>query len=332
MADINITKNSKLIRVLADTARGVCTDGIAMQEANDIGKALAEDFSPQNRHMLANAISFTLTDLQQKSLTFMEPLTDMKYVDLDDKAMFMVKNSRGIRVIDMAEGATPPRSYVGQKQITVGTSTIASRPAIHIHDLRTGRVNMADLIAEMNRLFTLKKMARIEATLHGAIQKFSRPFYGTGVGINKTVLDEQLAYFRRLGPVTIVGDFAAVSMLASLTGMAMNSTITQHSNDQINELNGTGFIGMYNGCKVLCMENAYEGDSTTPLLRPDWLYIIPAGLTPDSKNLKIVTEGDVYTFEAQDINDLTFEMRSEQKFGVAFVTAHNPNLGAYFIN
>ena len=332
MSEINITKDSKLIRVLADQVRYKCNDGIAMQEADEIGKALAEDYSPQNRHMLANAISFTLTDLQQKSLNFLEPIADMKHIGLDDKAMFQVKNDRGIRVVDMAEGATPPRSYVGQRQITVGTSTIAARPAIHIHDLRTGRVNMADLIREMDRLITLRKMAKVESTLHAAISNFSRPFYGTGVGINKTVLDEQIAYFRRIGPVSITGDFAAVSMLAPLTGMAMNSTLTQHSNEQINEFNTNGYIGMYAGNKVLAMENANEDSGTGPLLRTDWLYLIPAGLTPDAKNLKIVTEGDGYTFEAQDINDLTFEMRSEQKFGVAFVTAHNPNMGAYFIN
>ena len=200
-------------------------------------------------------------------------------------------------------------------------------------DLRTGRVNMADLIREANDAMTRAKLAKIEGVLHAAIATYSSPFYATGTGINKANLDAQLNYFRRIGPVTILGDIAAVSQLAPLTGMVMNATpTTQFSDNQIDEFSANGFIGRYNGSAVIAMENAYEDGKITPILNENWLYILPGGLTPDARNLKIVNEGGVNAFEAQDINDLVFEVRLDQWFGAAFVTAHNPTIGAYFIN
>ena len=243
-----------------------------------------------------------------------------------------MKNNNGIKVVFQAKGATTPRSFVSERQILVGTEEISARPAINIMDLRTGRVNMADLIREANDAMTRAKLVKIEGVLQNAIATFSSPFYGTGTGINKQVLDGQLNYFRRLGPVTILGDIAAVSQLAPLVGMAMSSTINQRSDNAMDEFNANGFIGRYNGAAVVALENAYEDGATTPILHDDWLYIIPGGMTADTRNLKIVNEGGVNAFEAQDINDLTFEVRLDQWFGAAFVTAHNPTIGAYFID
>ena len=231
-----------------------------------------------------------------------------------------------------AKGSTTPRSFVSERQVLVDTEEISARPAINIMDLRTGRVNMADLIREANDAMTLAKLAKIENVLQGAIATFASPFYNIGTGVNKALLDAQLNYFRRLGPVTILGDIAAVSQLAPLVGMAMNNTIDQHSNNAMDEFNANGFIGRYNGSQVVALQNAYEDGKTTPILKDNWLYIIPGGMTGDARNLKVVNEGGVNAFEAQDINDMTFEVRLDQWFGAAFVTAHNPTIGAYCIN
>jgi hypothetical protein len=191
---------------------------------------------------------------------------------------------------------------------------------------------MADLIREANREITNKKLAMVETTLHNAIDDFSSPFYAYGSGVVKNTLDAQLAYFRRLGPVTILGDQAAVAQLAPLTGMAFSSTQTQRSDDLLNEYNANGFIGRYNGVDVVVMDNAYFDGTTTPILAADWLYIIPGGVSADQRNLKIVNEGPVHAFESQNIDDLTYEIRLDQYFGCGFVSGKLPTIGAYDIN
>lgn len=324
MADIKITPNSKLVKVLASQARNQSVEQTMIDEANEIVRELAEDMNPQNRHELAQLVAYTVNEMQQHELDFLNQVADQKNIGYGDKAAFNVKTG-GVKAYFQAKGATTPRSFVSGKQILVDTQEISARPAINILDLRAGRVNMADLIREANREMTNMKIAKVEQVLQAAITQYQTPFYGFGNGINKAILDEQINYFRRLGPVNIVGDIAAVSQMAGITGMNM-------SEKMMDEANNNGFLGRYNGCNVIALSNAYAEGSTTPLLNPNWLYIIPGNLSADARNLKIVNEGGVGAFEAQDINDLVLEIRLDQWFGTAFVTGQLPTAGAYCIN
>lgn len=330
MSDIKIMQDSKLIKVLADQARGVRVDSANADEAAAIISELAQDMNPQNRHQIAQTIAFTVNELQQGELDFLNTIADQKNINYGDKAAFNVK-TRGIKAYYQAKGATTPRSYVAGKQLLVETEEISARPAINLMDLRTGRVQMADLINEANREMTNMKLVKIETVLHDAIDNYSSPFYATGTGVIKASLDDQIAYFRRLGPVTLLGDLAAVGQLAQLSGMAMNNTINQFSNNQIDEFNNNAYLGRYNGTTVVCMNNTYEAGKTTPILNPNWIYIVPGNVSGDYRNLKVVNEGSVQAFDSQNIDDLTYEVRLDQWFGAAFVTGELPTIGAYLI-
>lgn len=331
MAEINVDRNSKLVKVLAAQVRNERLDSNVTEEAANIITELAQDLSPQNRHQIAQTVAYTVDELQQHELDFLNTIADQKNIAYGDKAAFRVKTG-GVKAFIQAKGSTTARSYVADHQVLLDTKEISARPAINIIDLRTGRVNMADLIRDANKEMTNKKLAIIENVLHTAIDDYSTPFYATGTGIVKNTLDAQLAYFRRLGPVTLLGDFAAVSQLAPLTGMAINSTPTyQFSGRMIDEHNENGFIGMYNGCNVMSMTNAYEEGSTTPILSASWIYIIPGGMTGDTRNLKVVNEGNVNAVDSQSIDDMVYEMRLDQWFGAGFVTGKLPTMGAYMI-
>ena len=326
---IKVNKDSKLIKVLASQARYQNVAQDQADEAAQIIAELCEDMSPENRHQIAQVIGYTVNDMQQGALDFLNVIADQKNIGYGDKAAFNVKTG-GIKAYFQAKGSTTPRSFVSGKQILVDTEEVSARPAINIMDLRTGRVKMADLIREANREITNKKLKKVEQVLHAAVQNFASPFYGTGTGVDKAVLDKIIAYFRRLGPVSIVGDIDAVGKMAGITGMEMGNQM-QRSDNMVNEYNENGFLGKYNGCNVIAMANAYEEGSTEPILNPNWLYIVPGNLSSDGRNLKIVNEGGLSSFEAQDINDLVFEVRLDQWFGAAFVTGKLPTIGGYLI-
>jgi hypothetical protein len=80
------------------------------------------------------------------------------------------------------------------------------------------------------------------------------------------------------------------------------------------------------------MPNAYEDGETTPILKTNWLYLINSNLSKDLRNLKVVMEGKVEAFPAQNINDLVYEVRLDQWFGAGFVVNRIPNIAAYKIN
>lgn len=313
MSEIKIERNMKLIKVLAAQNRNERVDSDKIAEANQIVAELSQDLNPQKCHELAQIVAFTVDELQQKSLDFLGLVADVKNISYGEKAAFNVRTG-GIKAYIQAKGSTTARSYVAGSQILVDTKEISARPAINIIDLRTNRVNMGDLIREANDQMTNKKLAMIEKVLHTSIQNFGSPFYAKSTGsLNAATLNAQLNHFQRLGPVTILGDRAAVSQLAPFTGMQVNATPTmQFSGAQIDERNGNGFIGKYLGCDVVAMNNAYDDDGVTPLLDTEWLYIIPGGQSADMRNLKVVNEGPVNSMASQNIDDMVYEIRLDQ--------------------
>ena len=58
MANIEVRKDSQFVKVLAAQARGERLDSKITAEANQIITDLVSDFSPANRHMLAQTIGF----------------------------------------------------------------------------------------------------------------------------------------------------------------------------------------------------------------------------------------------------------------------------------
>ena len=330
MAIEKIERGMKLIRVLAAQNQNERVDSDKIEEANQIVAELVSDLTPQNCHMIGQIVAYTVEELQQHALDFLGTVADIKNINYGEKAAFKVKTG-GIKAVLQAKGATTPRSYVADSQILIGTKEISARPAINIIDLRTNRVQIGDLIREANEKIAEKKLKMAEQVLHAGITPKGSPWYAQSVTkLNQQLLDAQLMHFRRFGPVTILGDIALISQMASFTGMAINSTPTmQYSGRQIEERNLNGFIANYNGCSVVGLTNAYDEDGVTPVLNPNWLYIIPGGQSAEARNLKLVNEGGINSVANQSIDDMTYEVRLDCWFGAAFVTGKNPTSGAH---
>lgn len=330
MSEINVKRDSKLIKVLAAQVRNERVDSDKVEEAAQICSEMLQDLNPASAHKIAQTVAFTVDELQQKSLDFLGNVADIKNVGFNEKAAFKVKDY-SIKAVIQAKGSTTPRSYVADHQILVDTEEISARPALNILDLLSGRVNMADLIREANDAMTKMKLQKVERVLHASISTYGSPWYAKSTGgLNQAALDAQLQHFARLGVVNILGDLAAIGQIAPFTGMAVNANPTmQYSGAMLDENNQNGFIGRYRGANVIQMTNAYDDDGVTPILAPNWLYIIPGGQSADARNLKIVNEGTVQSMSAQDINDRVYEILLYSWFGVAFVTGKNPTSGAH---
>ena len=330
--NIKIEKDQKLIKVMASQVRNERLDSNVVAEANEIVNKLAEDMSPQNMHELGQIMAYTIDETQQKSLDFMNTFADVRNVALGDRPMYRVPTT-GIKAFIQATGATTARSKVTDRQFSLNTFEIASRPAIDVWDLRMNRINMADLIRMANDQFTLLKLKYVERVLQNGVQTFGSPWYATGTnpgdGIVKATFDTQLKYFKRRGNVTILGD--AVEDLFELTGAAVNANSVQYSGNMLDERNNNGYLGKYLGANVVKMQNAFEDDGTTLVLNEDWLYFLVSGISRDQMNLKVLNEGPVYSMTQQTIDDHTLETELVQRFGAGFIVGNKPNIGAYEI-
>ena len=333
MSEIKIERDMKLIQVLAAQNRNERVDSDKIEEANQIISELAQDLNPQNCHEIGQVIAFTVEELQKNALDFLGMMADVKDVDYGDKALFNVRQG-SIKAYIQAKGGTTARSMITDKQILVPTKEVSARPAMNIIDLHKGKINIADLIREANDAMTEKKLGVIESVLQAAIAPFGSPWYAASTGgLNQASLDAQILHFRRLGPVTLAGDLGAVSQLSPLTGMATNSApIMAFSGNMLDEHAQNGFIGNYNGCAVTAFQNAYKDDGVTPVLNPNWLYIIPGAASRDARNLKVVNEGGVNQMPSQNIDSRTYEVLLYTWFGAAFVVGKNPTAGAHYIN
>ena len=165
MADIKIERGMKLFKVLGAQVRGERVDSDKIEEANQIVAELTKDLTPANCHQIGQIVAFTVEELQQKSLDFLNNVADIKNIGYGEKAAFKVKTG-GIKAYIQAKGSTTARSYVADSQILVDTKEISARPAINIIDLRTNRVTAAELIRDANDEVTKKKLKLIEQVLH----------------------------------------------------------------------------------------------------------------------------------------------------------------------
>lgn len=329
---IKIERDQKLIKVLASQSRHERLDSNVVAEANEIVTKLAEDMSPQNMHELGQIMAFTIDETQKKALDFMNTFADVRNVSLGDRPMYRVPTT-GIKAFIQATGSTTARSKVTDRQFSLNTFEISSRPAIDVWDIRMNRIQMADLIRQANDQFTLMKLKYIERVLHNGVQYYGSPWYATGTntgdGIVKATLDTQLKHFKRLGNVVILGD--SVEDMLGIAGVPVNAQSVQYSGSMIDEYNNNGYLGKYAGASLVKMQNAYEDDGVTPVLDPDWLYIMVAGISRDQMNLKALNEGPVYSMTQQTIDDHTLETELTQRFGAGFIVGSKPTIGAYEI-
>lgn len=156
------------------------------------------------------------------STNWLMQVADTKYVGYGEKAAFKVKQE-GIRAFIQAKGATPARSKIAHKQVTLDTIAVSARPVINTYELKTGRVQMADLIRDAANEMSQKEIEHIQTVLHTAAANWSTPFYGTGGGVVKAVLNPMIQHWMRTGAVSLLGDIAIISKLAEQTGFTAST-------------------------------------------------------------------------------------------------------------
>ena len=326
---IEIFKDSNIVDVCVAAARKENIDSNVAEEANKLIRELAATPNPHNRYQIAQLVGFAVNEITRPQLTWLNQVADVKNVAFGDKAQFKTR-LEGIRAFVQAKGATTPRSKVANKTVSIETIDVSARPVVNRVELQNGLVNMADLINDASYQMELKYNAYVQNALATAAATWAAPYYGTGVGLVKATLDPMIYHWMRMGgKASILGDIGELAKLAELTGFNAAAGTLQFSPEIINEQNAAGFIGTYVGSNVMQLVNPPIDGTDTPTYSTKDLYILPTAADASMRPLKVVFEGDLQSMDAENIDDLTYEVRLDQYFGVGVAYGDRPYMGVY---
>ena len=327
---IEIRKDSQIVEVALAAARNERIDSEIRANADQLIKDLASDPNPNNKYQIAQLVKFAVDDIVKRDTNWMDQLADVKRVGFGDKAQFDVKLP-GVKAFIQAKGATTPRTKNAHKSVSLETISVSARPVINIVELQNGLANAADLINDASYQMECAMYGYIENVLTTAAATWASPYYGTGSGLVKATLDPMVMHWIRVGGgAAIFGDIAETTNLAQLTGFAANSTTQQFAGNIINEQNANAVIGTYLSAKVVNLMNPLKEDGTDGFIfNEKKLYIVPTGVDAGMRPLKVVFEGDVFSTEATNIDDLSWEIRLDQYFNAAIAKGVRPYMSMY---
>ena len=327
---IEIKKDSQIVEVATAAARHERLDSNVVENANQLIRDLASDPNPHNKYQIAQLVKFAVNDIVKRDTNWLDLIADTKRVGFGDKAEFDVKLP-GVRAFIQAKGATTPRTKSSRKGVTMETISISSRPFINIVELQNGLANAADLINEASYQMEVGINKYIESVLLAAAVNWNAPYYGTGSGLVKATLDPMILHWiRTTGGAAILGDIAELNRLGPLTGWTSTTNTQQFADQLIVEQNANVFLGTYLGAKAIALTNPFVEDGTDDVVfDTKKLYILPTGVDAAMRPLKVVFEGDVFSTEATNIDDLSWEIRLDQYFNAGIAYGDRPYMGVY---
>ena len=328
---IEIFKDSQIVEVATAAARHENIDSKVREDADKLIKDLASDPNPNNKYQISQLVKFAVNDIVKRDTNWLDMIADTKRVGFGDKAEFDVKLP-GVRAFIQAKGATTPRTKDSRKGFTMETISISARPFINIVELQNGLANAADLINSASYQMEVGINKHVQDVLLAAAVNWSAPYYGTGsTGVVKATIDPMIIHWiRTTGGAAILGDIAELNKLGPLTGWTSTTNTQQYADQLIVEQNANVFLGTYLGAKAIALTNPFMEDGTDNVVfDAKKLYILPTGVDASMRPLKVVFEGDVFSTEATNINDLSWEIRLDQYFNAGIAYGDRPYMGVY---
>lgn len=223
-------------------------------------------------------------------------------------------------------------------QYSITTQTISSGMAIDYRELQSGNFDgsMAEEISQVQIDMNNKVVAYVLSVLHNSLKnntEYVRFYEEYTTSPTKTAVDNMIKNIRRIGKVTVAGDYAVLSDICDFNGYKSvgENTIPFYNESQVTERAVAGLNGWYNGAALVEIPNPYN--LTKPLTDKsgfetyydtDKLYFIPAGITSP---LNILRRGGVTTMSGNDVNTGTVMTRFDMEIGADVVKGREYEIG-----
>lgn len=328
MIEARIDRNDGIIQVFTAALKGQA-DKIELYNANSFVRDLANQKDTKSLQAIAQITRYVVEDALQTIPDWTDLVADKRTFGAGETMVFE-QELGAVEAFIQSKGATTPRSKVISKRFTVESTTVSARPYIHIGELESGRVDISRLAQKALTAMENEKNRYILQVLMGSFRNFAEPEYGYGAdGVSAPVLDAQIQAYSRLGTVNLVGDIHTVGQLTKLAGFQASATEKVFADYMLEEQHIRGYLGSYNGAQVTKIQNAFMyGDWNELAFDKHVMFLIPTGIATEQRPFKVGV-GPSYYMDAQNINDLSYEMRFDQEFGAAVVRGNMSYIGVH---
>ena len=214
---------------------------------------------------------------------------------LGDKVQFEVKNTDLYKVANIADGVNSTRR---QRLLGKRIPTTAYKLAIAIYEeldrFLAGRIDWRAMVENVSASFNQEIANQIAKAMEGAYEQLNSNFVKSGTYSDKELQTLIAKVEAATGQkVTIYGTAEALANVEG-AGALIDKEDTRNY----------GFVQLFNGTKMVKINNVYDEINDKWALRNDVLYVIPAG----EKIVRLGFEGDVTILE-----DTTGTSRDDQQ-------------------
>jgi hypothetical protein len=294
----------------------------ARQTMKDLSAKFIETKDKGIRTELAQITTTVTNTILRGKTNYLETFADVARTAINEKVQFEIE--RDLTSAEFtAKGVAGDRGTLTKEYVGMTTKHVTTRPYISWMDLATGRINfdrIAALSAEKMDNALTKEM---ETVLFNAFSVMASPNYETAVGIDQTLLKNQINTFGSFGQPTLLGDISKLALLDNISGW--NGKLPEAL---ALEHNANGFIGTFNTANVIKLVNPLlRGSLTQTQLRKDLMYILSSG-DASQRSLKAQFEGELYMREKEDFESGDYEIMMGQIAGFKVVGAEH-YMGVY---
>lgn len=237
-----------------------------------------------------------------------------------------------------ASHADVPFTGRNWKEYPVATRTISSGMAIDYREFASGNFDgtIAEETAQVQIDMNNKGVAYVIGVLKNALSsnsKYVKNYSQYVSAPTQAGVDDMIAKIRKMGKVTILGDFAVLGAICDWNGYKTigSDVVPFFSEEQVNELAHSGLNGFYKGATLVELENPYN--YTKPLAdksgfetyySSEDLYFTAAG---NKSPLNIFRRGGIMTMTGTDVETGTIKTRFDIEIGADVVKGREFEIG-----
>lgn len=329
-AQTRIKENSPAVEIFSAMVKGEDTNkfgknvDIVYDHIKELGGRAAQgDWMAKSE--LNAFIRFVVQPALQTRVDLFEFMGRFSKIEYSDQPM-VVKYKHNTRSAFQAAQGDVPLSTMEKEEYPIATRTISGGFAVNYREVASGNfTDIAEGIEQVKVDIYNKAMYYVIHTLYETIKNAQGvKYFAETKGIEKQAVDDALRKVRRNGKPSIVGDYAVVSQLNSFEGYADRAP-SAYSDEALEEIRKTGFLGMYSGSVVMEIPNQYnrqklnaDGDNWATVLPEGLLFIIPQG-NNGFYPLQIVQRGDLMSATGFDVVTGTELTRFDLEIGAELV-------------
>jgi len=221
----------------------------------------------------------------------------------------------------------------------VATKTISAGMAINYRELASGNFDrtIAEETAQVQIDMNNKGIAYVLGVLKNSLKnnkKYVKNYSEyTGNAPTQTIVDDMIKKIRKMGKVTILGDYGILSAVCDWNGYKTigESVIPFYTEEQVDEIAKAGLNGFYKGSALVELANPYN--YTKPLAdksgfetyyADDELYFTASG---NNSPLNIFRRGGIMTMSGNDVETGTIKTRFDIELGADVTKGREFELG-----